>query len=105
MVTSVILAIGFGILATSAFDMNASMGLLTAITIGLALAVLMDATVVRGLLVPAFMKIAGRANWWAPRPLRRLHERFGISESVEPEADLRDDEEEEPDREKELVGI
>ena len=38
-VTSVILAIGFGILATSAFDMNASMGLLTAITIGLALAV------------------------------------------------------------------
>ena len=38
-VTSVILAVGFGILATSAFDMNASMGLLTALTIGLALAV------------------------------------------------------------------
>ena len=41
----------------------------------------MDATIVRALLVPAFMKIAGRANWWAPAPLRRLHDRFGISEA------------------------
>ncbi len=49
--------------------------------IGLALAVVMDATVIRGLLVPAFMKLAGEANWWAPAPLRRFHERFGISET------------------------
>lgn len=39
---------------------------------GLALAVLTDASVVRGLLVPAFMRLAGNANWWAPRPLSRL---------------------------------
>ncbi|MFF4353099.1 MMPL family transporter [Streptomyces sp. NPDC001530] len=48
--------------------------------LGLALAVLMDAIVVRGVLVPAMMRLLGRANWWAPRPLRRLHTRFGISE-------------------------
>ena len=49
---------------------------------GLALAVVMDATVVRGLLVPAFMRLAGRANWWAPPALRRLHSRIGIAESA-----------------------
>ena len=51
--------------------------------VGLALAVLIDATVVRALLVPAFMKLAGNANWWAPKPLRKLHERFGIREAVD----------------------
>jgi putative drug exporter of the RND superfamily len=51
--------------------------------IGLAVAVVMDATVIRGLLVPAFMRLAGQANWWAPAPLRRLHDRFGIREAVE----------------------
>ncbi len=45
--------------------------------LGLALAVIMDATLVRGVLVPAFMRLAGNANWWAPAPLRRLHERIG----------------------------
>ena len=48
--------------------------------IGLGLAVLMDATIVRAFLVPAFMKLAGNANWWAPRPLRRFHDRFGLRE-------------------------
>lgn len=48
--------------------------------LGLALAVLMDAIVVRGVLVPSVMQLLGRANWWAPGPLRRLHGRFGISE-------------------------
>jgi len=48
--------------------------------IGLTLAVLMDATLIRGLLVPAFMRLAGNANWWAPAPLRRIYDRFGISE-------------------------
>ena len=47
---------------------------------GLTLAVLMDATIVRGILVPAFMRLAGRWNWWAPAPLARLHDRFGLSE-------------------------
>ncbi len=49
--------------------------------VGMALAVIVDATLVRGALVPAFMRLAGNANWWAPRPLRRLYERFGISEA------------------------
>ena len=48
--------------------------------LGLTLAVLMDATLIRGLLVPAFMRLAGRANWWAPAPLRRIYDRWGISE-------------------------
>ena len=38
----------------------------------------MDATIIRGVLVPAFMRLAGDANWWAPGPLRRLHRRFGF---------------------------
>jgi RND superfamily putative drug exporter len=49
--------------------------------VGLALAVLVDATLVRGLLVPAVMGLTGRANWWAPAPLRALHRRFGLSEA------------------------
>ena len=49
--------------------------------VGLALAVLMDATIVRALLVPALMKLAGNANWWAPRPLRWLHGKIGLRES------------------------
>ncbi|WP_246102825.1 MMPL family transporter [Streptomyces piniterrae] len=48
--------------------------------VGLALAVLLDATLVRGVLVPAVMKLAGRANWWAPPPLRRLHARLGLTD-------------------------
>jgi RND superfamily putative drug exporter len=48
--------------------------------VGLALAVLLDAFVIRGTLVPAFMRLAGEVNWWAPAPLRRLHARIGVSE-------------------------
>jgi RND superfamily putative drug exporter len=51
--------------------------------LGLTLAVLMDAFVIRGILVPAFMRLAGEWNWWAPGPLRRFHDRWGISESVD----------------------
>ena len=51
--------------------------------LGLTLAVLADATLVRMMLVPAFMHVLGRWNWWAPKPLVRLHERIGISESVD----------------------
>ena len=56
--------------------------------IGLTLAVLIDAFLIRGTLVPAFMRLAGDWNWWAPGPLRRIHDRWGISETV----DLTDDE-------------
>ncbi|XVV06833.1 MMPL family transporter [Actinosynnema sp. CA-248983] len=47
---------------------------------GMAVAVLVDATVVRAVLVPSLMRLAGRANWWAPPFLRRVHTRFGLSE-------------------------
>jgi putative drug exporter of the RND superfamily len=48
--------------------------------LGLAVAVVVDATVVRALLVPATMKLLGEWNWWAPAPLARLHARFGLEE-------------------------
>ncbi|MFF7989756.1 MMPL family transporter [Kitasatospora xanthocidica] len=51
--------------------------------IALAVAVAVDATLVRCLLVPAAMSLFGEFNWWAPAPLRRLHRRFGLSEHVE----------------------
>lgn len=53
------------------------------IAIAMALGVLIDATIVRGLLVPALMRLLGEANWWAPGPLRRFYERFGIREESE----------------------
>jgi uncharacterized membrane protein YdfJ with MMPL/SSD domain len=48
---------------------------------GTALAVLIDASIVRALLVPSLMELLGRWNWWAPRPLRRLHTRLGVTEA------------------------
>jgi len=54
--------------------------------LGLALAVLLDATVVRMLVVPAVMTVMGRGNWWAPAPLRRLHTRLALHD--EPAAPL-----------------
>jgi RND superfamily putative drug exporter len=50
------------------------------IGIGLALAVVVDATLVRAVMVPATMRLLGGANWWLPRPLRWVHDRVGISE-------------------------
>jgi RND superfamily putative drug exporter len=55
--------------------------------LGLTLAVAVDATLVRMVLVPAFMHVMGRWNWWAPKPLAWIHDRIGISEgpvAVEP---------------------
>ncbi|HEX2095824.1 MAG TPA: MMPL family transporter, partial [Solirubrobacterales bacterium] len=54
------------------------------IAIGMAVGVLVDATIVRALLVPSLMRLFGEWNWWAPRPLRRLQKRYGFSEG-EPE--------------------
>jgi RND superfamily putative drug exporter len=50
--------------------------------IGTALAVLIDATIIRALLVPSLMKLLGDWNWWAPRPLARLHARIGLREGA-----------------------
>lgn len=49
--------------------------------IGTALAVLIDATIIRALLVPSLMELLGKRNWWAPKPMRRFHDRWGLSES------------------------
>jgi putative drug exporter of the RND superfamily len=51
------------------------------IAIGMAVGVMIDATVVRALLVPSLMRLLGEWNWWAPGPLRRLQLRFGFSEA------------------------
>ena len=52
------------------------------IGVGMAVGVLIDATIVRALLVPALMRLFGSWNWWAPGPLRRFQERYGYSESA-----------------------
>jgi RND superfamily putative drug exporter len=49
--------------------------------VGMIVALIIDASVVRVLLVPAVMRLLGPANWWAPRPLRRLYARYGIRET------------------------
>jgi putative drug exporter of the RND superfamily len=49
--------------------------------VGLAIAVIVDATLVRTLLVPATMKLLGERNWWAPARLRRFHDRYGLHEA------------------------
>lgn len=54
--------------------------IIKAIGVGLAIAVAIDATIVRSLLVPAVMRLLGDVNWWAPRPLRWLHARVGLSD-------------------------
>ena len=60
--------------------------IIKAIGIGLAIAVAIDATIVRSLVVPAVMRLLGDVNWWAPRPLRRLYDWIGIGDlGVEPE--------------------
>jgi putative drug exporter of the RND superfamily len=69
-----LLAVVFAAFVTSGVTNIKQLGL------GVAFAILLDATVVRGLLVPAFMRILGDANWWSPRPLRAVHARFGLSE-------------------------
>ncbi len=71
---ALIVATVLGALATS------ELSILKLLGAGLALAVLIDATLVRGLLVPAAMRLLGEANWWAPAPLRRLHAKFGLTE-------------------------
>ena len=72
---AILLAVALGAFVTSDLVFLKELG------VGAAVAVLIDAFVVRGLLVPALMRLLGRANWWSPGPLRRLHERLGVAES------------------------
>ncbi|MDV5148849.1 MMPL family transporter [Streptomyces sp. SBC-4] len=73
---ALILAVSFAVYATGQVVFLKQLG------IGMALAVLVDATLIRGILVPALMSLAGPANWWAPAPLRRLHDRIGLTENA-----------------------
>ncbi|WP_200837704.1 MMPL family transporter [Ruania rhizosphaerae] len=66
------LAVSFGVYATG------SVMYLQMIGIGVAVAILVDATIIRGILVPAFMRLAGPANWWAPAFLTPVFRRFGL---------------------------
>jgi RND superfamily putative drug exporter len=72
---ALLFAIAIGAFATSEIIFIKQNG------IGTALAVLIDATIIRALLVPSLMELLGKWNWWAPGPLRRLHERIGIGET------------------------
>jgi RND superfamily putative drug exporter len=72
---ALMLAVAMGAFVTSKIILIKELGL------GVAFAVLLDATIVRALLVPSLMKLLGGWNWWAPGPLRRFHERFGLHET------------------------
>ena len=73
---ALLFAIAIGAFATSQIVFIKENG------VGTALAVLLDASLIRALLVPSLMELLGRWNWWAPKPLRRLHYRFGLSETT-----------------------
>jgi RND superfamily putative drug exporter len=72
---AVLFCVAIGAFATSRIVFIKELG------VGTALAVLIDATLVRALLVPALMELLGRRNWWAPPPLRRLHARLRLGET------------------------
>jgi RND superfamily putative drug exporter len=73
---ALLFAVAVGAFATSQLVFIKELG------IGAALAVLIDASIVRALLVPSLMELLGSANWWAPRPLRRLYQRIGLEEAA-----------------------
>jgi RND superfamily putative drug exporter len=77
---ALLFAVAIGAFATSQIAFLKELG------IGAAMAVLIDASIIRVLLVPSLMALLGSLNWWAPRPLRRLHERVGLHEGPRPVA-------------------
>ncbi len=76
---ALLFAVAIGAFATSKLVFIKELG------IGTALAVLIDASIVRALLVPSLMELLGKWNWWAPAPLRRLHDRIGLAEDATPQ--------------------
>lgn len=78
-----VVTLSLGLMANSLF--------LATVGIGLSVAVIVDATVARGVMVPAAMGLMSSANWWLPDPLRALHERIGLSESPSRAADPDDE--------------
>ncbi len=85
---ALLLAVVIGAFATSGVTFIKMIG------IGMLVAILVDATVVRTLLVPAAMRLMGRANWWAPAPLARWWQRYGFRESTGPNVSRDDDRDE-----------
>ncbi|SNQ48069.1 putative membrane protein (Partial match) [Frankia canadensis] len=79
LITSVALALVVVMVALS----TSHISMIKLVGVGLTIAITLDVTVVRAILVPAFMALAGRYNWWAPPALRRLHDRFGLREDGE----------------------
>jgi uncharacterized membrane protein YdfJ with MMPL/SSD domain len=75
---ALLFAVALGAFSTSDIVFIKELGL------GAVLAVLIDASIIRALLVPSLMMLLGPLNWWAPRPLRRLHERVGLREGGPP---------------------
>ncbi|MFF1411433.1 MMPL family transporter, partial [Streptomyces sp. NPDC058289] len=73
---AVVLAASFATYASSGIVFLKMLG------IGMVAVILIDATLIRAVLVPVSMRLAGRANWWAPAPLRALHARFGLTENA-----------------------
>ena len=76
---ALVMSISFAALIPAQVSLTRMLG------VGLTIAVGVDATLVRIILVPAFMHVLGRANWWAPKALARLHQRFGINETATPQ--------------------
>ena len=72
---ALLFAVAFGAFLTSQIVITKELGLASAA------GVLIDAAIIRALLVPAAMRLLGRWSWWAPAPLRRLHQRIGFSEA------------------------
>ena len=75
---ALLFCVAIGALVTSDLFFTKQLGL------GAALAVAIDASIVRAILVPSLMALMGKWNWWAPAPLRRLHERLGLHEATGP---------------------
>jgi RND superfamily putative drug exporter len=73
---ALLFAVAVGAFATSQIVFIKELG------IGAALAVLIDSSIIRALLVPSLMELLGSVNWWAPRPLRKLHDRIGSQEGA-----------------------
>jgi uncharacterized membrane protein YdfJ with MMPL/SSD domain len=77
---ALLFAVAIGAFATSELVFIKELGL------GAALAVLIDASIIRALLVPSLMELLGKWNWWAPAPLRRLHQRIGLTDAAPAQA-------------------
>ena len=75
---AILLAVAIGAFITSSISFIQQIGVATAA------GVLIDAFIVRALLVPSLMALLGRWNWWSPKPLARLHDRIGLREEAEP---------------------